>query len=218
MGKAAWNVQRMEAMRAAGKSWADIGRAYGRTGAAARAAWARMRPGVTPPVQAPMPPPVEMPVKEPASQAEEGQDPTPGEVASDPIDPFSETARDASDGAPPETSSPVASRLGEDAARAYLPLLFGLVDAFAGAGAVWLLRRKLGDATTNELVLQARAIASLSETERAALEAALVQRIAAIELTPDEALLYTVLGIYSAKALAVMSIEAPKQLTLNVVT
>lgn len=213
MAKAAWNLGRMEAMRAAGKSWADIGRAYGRTGAAARAAWARLRPGVAPPEQAPVQP---VEVREQASSAEPTPEPAQAEAPVDPIDPFAEEARGAPSGETPDTSGPTSSRLGEDAARAYLPLLFGLTDAIAGAGAVWLIRRKLGDATTNELLIQARTIASLSETERAALEAALVQRIATIELTPDEALLYTVLAIYSAKALAVMSLEAPRQLTLSV--
>lgn len=134
----------------------------------------------------------------------------------DPVDPFAEAPREAPAGEAPEASGPAASRLGEDAARAYLPLLFGVTDAIAGTGAIWLVRRKLGDRATAELLEQARTIAALSPTEKQALEAALVNRLAAIELTPDEALLYTVLGIYAAKTIAIYSLEAPDQLTVGV--
>lgn len=120
----------------------------------------------------------------------------------------------------PTTQGPVASALGEDAARAYLPLLFGAMDALAGAGAVWLIRRKLGDDATTEIMLQARTLATLHDAEKMALEAALVRRLATIELTPDEALMFTVVAIYAAKALAVSSLEGPNRasepLTLQV--
>jgi hypothetical protein len=83
------------------------------------------------------------------------------------------------------------------------------MDALAGAGAIWLVRRKLGEKASTELLTQARALASLSPTERMALEAALVQRLSVIELSPDEALVFTLLAIYASKVLAVASIEAP---------
>jgi hypothetical protein len=83
------------------------------------------------------------------------------------------------------------------------------MDALAGAGAIWLVRRKLGERASTELLLQARTLAALAPAERMALEAALVQRLAAVELTPDEALMYTMLAIYASKALAVASLEAP---------
>ena len=80
------------------------------------------------------------------------------------------------------------------------------MDAVAGAGAIWLLRRKMGAQPAGELIMQARQLAALSETERAALEGALVNRLAAVRLSPDEALMLTMCGIYAAKALAVMSL------------
>ena len=92
------------------------------------------------------------------------------------------------------------------------------MDGLAGAGAIWLVRRKLGEAATTELLVQARTIAALSDAEKLALESALVRRLATIELSPDEALLFTVLAIYAAKTLAVASIESPvpQPITLQV--
>jgi hypothetical protein len=121
-------------------------------------------------------------------------------------DPFAESARPVASAAPEEASPGEGTALGHDAARAYLPLIFGTMDAVAGAGAIWLLRRKMGAQPAGELIAQARQLASLSETERAALEGALVNRLAAVKLSPDEALVLTMCGIYAAKALAVMSL------------
>lgn len=85
---------------------------------------------------------------------------------------------------------------------------------------MWLVRRKLGDAATTDLLLQARTLATLHDAEKLALESALVRRLSTIELTPEEALTFTVLAIYAAKALAVSSLQAPEKpsepLTLQV--
>lgn len=131
-------------------------------------------------------------------------------------DPFSEPARPV---APPEsgqspdgTAAPEsgqASAIGPDVARAYLPLLYGVMDALAGAGAIWIIRRKLGDDVTDELVKQAQELAKLQDSEKAALEGVLVQRLATIRLSPDEALMLSVMGIYAAKALAVNALTPP---------
>lgn len=201
--------------RAAGETWAEIGAAYGRSKASAQTWFQRHKAGAAPsptdgrfrPRAAPAAPAA--PAPEPAEA-----DPTDSSTE----DPFADPVRPAApvdQGEPSASSSSSTSsssggsQLGEDAARAYLPLLFGTMDALAGAGAIWLVRRKLGEKASTELLTQARALAALSPTERMALEAALVQRLAVIELSPDEALVFTLLAIYASKVLAVASIEAP---------
>lgn len=201
--------------RAAGETWAEIGAAYGRSKASAQTWFQRHKAGAAPsptdgrfrPRAAPAAPAA--PAAEPAEA-----DPTDSSTE----DPFADPVRPAApvdQGEPSASSSSSSSsssggsQLGEDAARAYLPLLFGTMDALAGAGAIWLVRRKLGEKASTELLTQARALAALSPTERMALEAALVQRLAVIELSPDEALVFTLLAIYASKVLAVASIEAP---------
>ena len=208
MPTAKWNLDVIARARAAGETWRQIGKRFGRSGPATRAHWVKYGPKDKPVTESE---PVQ-PAPEPVAEAP--VDPLP----SDPVDPFAEDARPSPEAPPDTPTGPVASRLGEDAARAYLPLLFGVADAVASAGAVWLVRRKLGDAATDDLMRQARMIASLSDAERAALEAALVNRLAAIQLTPDEALVYTVLGIYAAKTIAIYSLapEPEKPLTLSV--
>ena len=83
------------------------------------------------------------------------------------------------------------------------------MDALAGAGAIWIIRRKLGDAVTDELLAQAQQLARLADHEKTALEGVLVQRLSTIRLSPDEALMLSVMGIYAAKALAVNALSPP---------
>lgn len=201
--------------RAAGETWAEIGAAYGRSKASAQTWFQRHKAGAAPSPTDGRFRPRAAPAA-PAAPAPEAPEPDPTDSSSE--DPFADPVRPA---APVEQGEPSASsssssssssggsQLGEDAARAYLPLLFGTMDALAGAGAIWLVRRKLGEKASTELLTQARALAALSPTERMALEAALVQRLAVIELSPDEALVFTLLAIYASKVLAVASIEAP---------
>jgi len=207
--------------RAAGESWAEIGSAYGRSRASA-ATWFQKHKGAST-SSTPRATRARASTSSSSSSTATVETPTPGVVdeasstSSTTDDPFEEPVRapaaaETSSTSEPSstTSGPVASTLGEDAARAYLPLLFGVMDSLAGAGAVWLVRRKLGEAATTELLLQARTLATLHDAEKVALESALVRRLATIELTPDEALFFTVTAIYAAKALAVASIEAAR--------
>lgn len=133
-------------------------------------------------------------------------------VASD--DPFSEPARVVETPSATDSTADVTgpAALGEEAARAYLPLLYGTLDAVAGAMAVWVLRRKLGASTSQALIDQARQIATLTDAERMALEAALVQRLSTVRLSPDEALLLTMGVIYGSKMMAVNSLSGPSAL------
>jgi len=224
--------------RAAGQSWAEIGSAYGRSRASA-ATWYQKhkagagastsstsrrttsRPSTTSTsststsstVEASTPGVVDDEQRDQATSDDPFEEPVRAPAADEASSTSSTSSTDTS------SSGPVASTLGEDAARAYLPLLFGVMDSLAGAGAVWLVRRKLGDAATTELLLQARTLATLHDAEKMALESALVRRLATIELTPDEALFFTFTAIYAAKALAVASIELPARsepLTLQV--
>lgn len=209
-----YDLQDVIRRRASGQTWAEIGSAYGRSKNSA-ASWFHARKNAVPrPAAAPRtaPPPPPSSLDEAVPGVDDGN--APPSPPQDSADPFEETVRPAptpaaesSSEPSSDASGPVASRLGEDAARAYLPLLFGSMDALAGAGAVWLVRRKLGERATTEIMLQARTLATLHEAEKMALESALVNRLAAIELTPDEALLYTVVAIYAAKALAVASLD-----------
>ena len=201
--------------RAAGETWAEIGAAYGRSKASAQTWFQRHKAGAAPSPTDGRFRPRAAPAA-PAAPAPEAPEPDPTDSSSE--DPFADPVRPAApvdQGEPSASSSSSSSsssggsQLGEDAARAYLPLLFGTMDALAGAGAIWLVRRKLGEKASTELLTQARALAALSPTERMALEAALVQRLAVIELSPDEALVFTLLAIYASKVLAVASIEAP---------
>lgn len=222
--------------RAAGETWAEIGSAYGRSRASA-ATWFQKHKGGASTSSTPRAtrsrPSTSSSSSSSSTSSAPVDDVTPGvdETQADAStsstdDPFEEPVRapaaDASTSSTDTSSSstgPVASTLGEDAARAYLPLLFGVMDSLAGAGAVWLVRRKLGEAATTEILLQARTLATLHDAEKMALESALVRRLATIELTPDEALFFTFTAIYAAKALAVASIDLPERsepLTLQV--
>lgn len=188
--------------RAAGESWGDIATAYGRTRPAAESWWQRQkRAGLVQPTRAARP----APAAAPQPVADEA-DAEPSSSSTVDGDPFADAARPVASAAPEEAAAGEGTALGHDAARAYLPLIFGSMDAVAGAGAIWLLRRKMGAQPAADLIVQARQLASLSETERAALEGALVNRLAAVRLSPDEALVLTVCGIYAAKALAVMAL------------
>lgn len=208
--------------RAAGESWAEIGSAYGRSRASA-ATWYQKHKGASTSstTRATRARASTSSTSSTSSTTSTVETPTPGVVdeasstSSSTDDPFEEPVRAPAADETSSTSEPssttsgsVASTLGEDAARAYLPLLFGVMDSLAGAGAVWLVRRKLGQAATTELLLQARTLATLHDAEKMALESALVRRLATIELTPDEALFFTFTAIYAAKALAVASIDA----------
>lgn len=220
--------------RSAGETWAEIGSAYGRSRASAATWFQKHKAGAstssTPRATRPRPS-TSSTSSAPVDDVTPGVDDTQADAStSSTDDPFEEPVRaptaDASTSSTSSSSSsdtsstgPVASTLGEDAARAYLPLLFGVMDSLAGAGAVWIVRRKLGEAATTELLLQARTLATLHDAEKMALESALVRRLATIELTPDEALFFTFTAIYAAKALAVASIDLPERsepLTLQV--
>lgn len=201
--------------RAAGETWAEIGAAYGRSKASAQTWFQRHKAGAAPSPTDGRFRPRAAPAA-PAAPAPEAAEVDPTDSSSE--DPFADPVRPAApvdQGEPSASSSSSSSsssgdsQLGEDAARAYLPLLFGTMDALAGAGAIWLVRRKLGEKASTELLTQAQALAALSPTQRMALEAALVKRLAVIELSPDEALVFTLLAIYASKVLAVASIEAP---------
>lgn len=207
-----YNLADVIRRRAAGQTWAEIGSAYGRSKASASSWWQANKPADAPKRRASRTANMQTPA-EPTPTPESTPTPEPID-ASTTSDPFEEPVRAATvdagpqaDGTPGATTGDVASTLGEDAARAYLPLFFGTMDAIAGAGAVWIVRRKLGDRATKELLDQARFLASLQDAEKQALESALVKKLATIELTPNEALLFTVLAIYAAKALAVSTLD-----------
>lgn len=168
------------------------------------------------PQPAPTPVVAEAAVVEPATTVAAS---VPAEAA----DPFADVPRDQAQAAetPPAPGAQVneldadeapsagpgeTTRLGEYGARAYLPLIFGAADTLSCAGASWMLRRKLGADGAKALEEQAYAIARLQDAEKAALEGALVQRLADIELTPDEMLLVTVATIYGSKALGVLAL------------
>ena len=178
----------LETRRARGETWAEIGAAYGRDKVSARNWYARNKP---------------KPAAEPASSdADASSDPY-AEPAR-PVEPPEPPSSGPSSDTAPETEG---TPLGPDAARAYLPLLFATLDGVAAAGGAWLLRRKLGPRASAELLEQARSLAALNEGEKAALEGVLVAKLAEIKLTPNEALVLTLGGIYAAKALAIMQLD-----------
>lgn len=196
-----YTLESIEADRKAGLSWRDIAGKHG-------VSWQRIRGFYS---------------------AEKLKTATEAETASAASgDPFEDAPRDKADpesmgdaSSSSSSSSSSASALGMETAEQVLPMLFSVADAFASAGAVWIIRRKLGPLVTQELIEQAQGLAALTEPQRAALSAVLVSRIAAIELTPDEALLLTVAGIYAGKALAVMQLgptASPMPATFSVVS
>lgn len=194
-----FDLNDLVARRARGENWDVIGAAYERTANAARLWWYRHRPAE--PTADTSSSSSERPVSDDVDPGGEGFDPF-----SEPVRPAARVDVEQDDQAAAE--APSGSPLGEDAARAYLPLLFGAADALAQGAALWLLRRKLGQDASSELMDQARAIATLSPAERQALEASLVSRLATVRLTPDEALTLTVVGIYAAKAIGVMTLAS----------
>lgn len=182
------------------------------------------------------PPAPEAPVTspQPAPAWTSGEPPASGPAASPPApeappaptspagdDPFADAPRDQAQSTSAEAqadTAPVASgptRLGEAGARAYLPLLYGMADTVSCAGATWLLNRKLGEDGARRFLEQAHAVMRLSDMEKMALEAPLVAKLAEVELSPDDALLIAVLGIYASKLVAVQTIVS--QPTIHVV-
>lgn len=183
------------------------------------------------------PPPPEAPVtmNQPTPAWMPGDAPDSGPAASPPApeappvssspagdDPFADAPRDQAQpssseaqGVEPSPSSSGPTRLGEAGARAYLPLLYGMADTVSCAGATWLLNRKLGEDGARRFLEDAHAVMRLSEVEKAALEAPLVAKLAQVELSPDDALLIAVLGIYASKLVAVQTIVS--QPTIHVV-
>jgi hypothetical protein len=195
-----YTLETIEADRAAGLNWHEIAAKHGVTWQKIRGFWGRERlRAVT--------------ENDPPTDVPRGTTADVPRGTTDEADPFADVPRDVAEAPAPEAGDlpdqDAGTALGEDAARAYLPLLYACMDAIAGAGALWVLRRRLGDQATAELRSQAQQLATLNETERAALEQVLVAKIATIRLTPDEALLLTVSGIYAAKMLAVWNLEAP---------
>jgi hypothetical protein len=170
------------------------------------------------PVTNPQPTPAWMPGEPPTSgPAASPSAPEVPPASSSPAgdDPFADAPRDQAQpssaeaqGVEPSPPSSGPTRLGEAGARAYLPLLYGMADTVSCAGATWLLNRKLGEEGARRFLDQAHAVMRLSEVEKTALEAPLVHKLAQVELSPDDALLLAVLGIYAAKLVAMQTMVA----------